>query len=45
MEGQSTEEFMNEIEKKVLELAETLKKCQDEKKIIVDERKAAQDAR
>jgi predicted nucleic acid-binding Zn-ribbon protein len=32
------------LEKKVAELAEALKKCQDEKKILEDEKKATQDA-
>jgi hypothetical protein len=33
-----------DLEKKVPELAEALKKCQDEKKILEDEKKAAHDA-
>jgi chromosome segregation ATPase len=33
-----------DIEKKVAELAEALKKCQDEKKIVEDEKKVSQDA-
>jgi chromosome segregation ATPase len=33
-----------DLEKKVAELAEALKKCQDEKRVAEDEKKAAQDA-